>query len=423
VNRQLLSEGAPAADVADAARGVSMKSNPSVVPPVLFLAPPRWYSAHCAARSLAGLGARVHMLRHRGISPSNLSRFCAGTFPAGDNGRPAGDPGRIVSDLQAAGRALGRGTVLIPGTDEWAVFIAEHGEQLAGTFRFPDQPPELVRSLASKDGLREIASKHGFPTPRLHVLRSLRQLPALAEDLVYPVMVKPGVSRPNVEMKAVAHSPAELGEYALALAESQDAPNVIFQEYIPGQDDWTFTGYFDAGSRCLAGFTGRRLRTLPPHMGHTSLGICHGNPELHRLASGFLTEVGYRGIVDAEFRYDERDRVYKVLDVNPRVGGNFRVFVDVGGMDVVRALYLDLTGMPVPPAEPCEGRLWVKEDSDLISFVRLRRAGELDFRSWVRSLKGVDEGATFAISDPLPFLTAMLMVVLDTAGGRLWRRR
>jgi predicted ATP-grasp superfamily ATP-dependent carboligase len=65
----------------------------------------------------------------------------------------------------------------------------------------------------------------------------------------------------------------------------------------------------------------------------------------------------------------------------------------------------------------------VKEDSDLISFVRLRRAGELDFRSWVRSLKGVDEGATFAISDPLPFLTAMLMVVLDTAGGRLWRRR
>jgi predicted ATP-grasp superfamily ATP-dependent carboligase len=103
------------------------------------------------------------------------------------------------------------------------------------------------------------------------------------------------------------------------------------------------------------------------------------------------------------------------------VGGNFRVFLDVGGIDVVRALYLDQTGRPVPPVEPREGRLWVKEDSDLITFVHHRRIGELDFRSWLSSLRHVNEGAIFALRDPLPFITAMAMMAADTLGARLRR--
>src|SRR2546430_13170519 len=140
----------------------NMKSSTaSGLPAVLFLAPPRWYSAHCAARSLGALGARVYMLRHQGISPSNLSRFCAVTFPGGDNGRPLGDPSEIVSQLLAAGAALGEGTILIPGTDEWAVFIADHDEDLKRWFRFPHPPRGLVRALSSKQGLYEVAAKHG----------------------------------------------------------------------------------------------------------------------------------------------------------------------------------------------------------------------------------------------------------------------
>ena len=387
-------------------------------PPLLVLAPPRWYSAHCAARSLAQLGVRVHMLRHRGISPSNLSRWCAGTFPVGENGRPVADPEQVVADLLAAGQILGN-AVLVPATDEWAVFIARHHDRLRDRFRFPSLPAQLAADLASKGGLYRIASLHGCPTPRLTVPRTVGEAVACAETLRYPVMVKPEVSRPGVQAKAVVKDPEELEMRVRAVAESEDAPNVVLQEHVPGDDDWTFAGYFDARARCLAGFTGRRLRTEPPHMGHTSLGVCRSNPELDRIARSFLTRIGYRGIVDAEFRYDPRERAYKVLDVNPRMGGNFRMFVDAGGTDVVRALYLDLTGRQVPAAPPREGRLWAKEDSDLVSFVQMRRDGELDLRSWLRSLRQVDEWATFSLRDPLPFLSAMLLVALDTVEGRL----
>lgn len=390
------------------------------LPPVLFLGPPRWYSALGAARSLGELGIPVFMLAHRGLSPTNVSRYCAGTLPVGDNGRPLGEPARIVSELHDAGGRLGRGTVLVPATDEWAVFIAEHSEDLA-CFKFPRPAAALVAAMASKQGLLELAREHGFPSPRTVAPESLVEALEEARSLDYPVMVKPLLSRPDMEGKAVARDPLELRRFARELAETDDDPNLVFQEFIPGGEDWTFTGYFDGAARCLAGFTGRRLRLSPPHMGHTTLGVCCSNPELEAAASRFISALGFSGIVDSEFRYDRRDGTFKLLDANPRVGGNFRVFLDVGGIDVVRALYLDQTGRPVPPIEPREGRLWVKEDSDLITFVQHRRHGELDLRSWLGSLRQVDEGAIFALRDPLPFVTAMLMMVTDTVGGRLRR--
>ena len=48
-----------------------------------------------------------------------------------------------------------------------------------------------------------------------------------------------------------------------------------------------------------------------------------------------MKEVGYRGILDIGWRYDARDDRYKLLDVNPRLGASFRLFVGKGGMDVL----------------------------------------------------------------------------------------
>ena len=391
---------------------------------MLFLAPPRWHGAHCTMRSLGRLGVRVYALEHRGTSPSNTSRFCAGTVPAGDNGRPIGDAAGIVEDLVRAGRRLGAGTILIAGTDEWAVFVAEHADELAREFSLPRPSADLVARLASKVGLFEIASGYGFPTPRLVVPRSLDHVGEIAPTLTYPVMVKPVVSRPDVDSKAVVSGVAELLDYAGAHAESPHDPNLMFQEYIPGTDAdvWMFTGYFDAQSRCRAAFTGRKLRQCPAHMGHTSLGVAEPNPELVEQATAFLSAIGYRGIVDSGYRFDSRDGTYKILDVNPRVGGNFRQFVSANDLDVVRALYLDLAGMPRQATEQLDGRMWLKEDSDVVAMVQYRRLGELDLKTWLKSLRHIDEGATFALDDPMPFVSAMALVVTDTVAGR-WRRR
>jgi len=162
-------------------------------------------------------------------------------------------------------------------------------------------------------------------------------------------------------------------------------------------------GYFNVRSECLVSFTGKKIRQYPVFHGSTSLGICIENEMVRRTTTEFMKNLGYKGILDIGYRYDARDGQYKLLDVNPRIGSTFRFFVAENGMDVARAMYLDLTGQPVAAGDTVEGRKWLVEDFDIFSALRSWREGRLSLRGWVRSLGGVQEAACFALDDPAPF--------------------
>lgn len=378
-------------------------------------------------RSLGKLGVRVWAAHHHALSPPNSSRYCAGTVAVGFNGRPWPDEELTLSELLAAGRQLGRSTVLIAGSDEWSTFVAQHAAVLAEWFRFPLMPLELVEGLATKDGLYRLATRHDLPTPRMVFPTSRSQAIAEAAALQYPVMIKPIVSRPDVQVKAVVDNARELLDVYRRMEESPDAPNVMYQEYIPGDDSdvWIFNGYFDAESRCLAAATGVKIRQHPARMGIASLGEMRHNQTVIDATCEFLRKVGYRGIVDVGYRYDARDGQYKVLDINPRLGGAFRMFVDKTGMDVARALYLDLTGHGVPRIATFDGRRWINETADIIASTHYHRLDGLGLIGWLRSLRGVREGATWALNDPMPFILALAVLVRETLAGksrRLLRR-
>ena len=98
------------------------------------------------------------------------------------------------------------------------------------------------------------------------------------------------------------------------------------------------------------------MRQFPIHIGAASLGECKWNEDVADITINFMKKIGYRGILDIGYRLDPRDGRYKVLDVNPRVGQSFRLFLAKNGMDVVRTLYLDLTGQEIMyPIIPREG--------------------------------------------------------------------
>jgi predicted ATP-grasp superfamily ATP-dependent carboligase len=369
-------------------------------------------------RTLRPWGVDVYTVRHDSPSIPNASRFCAGTFAVGRNGRSENQPEDVIlKDLLAAGDRLGEGAVLVPGSDEWSVFVARHARELRPAFRFADPPLELVEGLASKRGLYDLASRHGLPTPRIAVTANEQELVAAAEELTFPVMLKPIESRPGRQGLGLVTRREELLDCYRAMG---DPGNVLCQEYIPGtdQDVWVFNGYFDARSRCLAAFTGRKIRQHPAHMGLIALGVCEWNEEVVTLTERFLAAVGYQGVVDIGYRWDRRDGCYKVLDINPRLGGAFRLFVDRNGLDVMRAMYLDLMGRPVPDAEPKDGRKWMLEAGEFLALRHYRRDDGLTLRAWLQSLRGLEEGATFSLRDPLPFLVTLRILVGDTLQPR-----
>ncbi len=106
-----------------------------------------------------------------------------------------------------------------------------------------------------------------------------------------------------------------------------------------------------------------------------------------------------------------------MFDINPRIGSTFRLFVSDTGMDVARALYLDLTGQPIPAGIVRAGRKWLVEDRDLYASLCYWRDRNLSTASWLRSFHGVKELSFVSVDDPRPFFA-----MLRNGVGDLFRR-
>lgn len=369
------------------------------------------------ARSLGRLGVPVYSVDGARLESAFTSRYCRGRFLLDLASRSA------AADLCSIARKVGNRPILMPTTDEACIWLAENEGALRDSFRFPVRDATLVNTLCDKGRMQELASRHGIATAQSVTPRSKDDVAKYVESAVFPVMVKEkggGRLRDRVgASKFILETPRQLFDLCARIDDLEDA-NMMIQEFIPGED-WMFDGYFDARSQCLFGMTGKKIRRFPVRTGVTSLGICLPNREVFETTARFMRAIGYRGILDIGYRRDNRDGSYRVLDINPRIGCTFRLFA-AGEMDVARALYLDLTGQPVPRVEGAAGRKWLVEDFDFFSALRSWREGSLSFGEWMRSFAGVQEAACFALDDPLPFLTMGFIdccQLLDSRRGRV----
>ena len=383
-----------------------------------------------AIRTLGRMGVPVYATTEDRFTPAAVSRYCTGTIRWRTTG--CEDPADLAGGLAEIGRQIGRPAVAVPVDDEAAVLLAEQADELSEYFLFPRlADPGLIRKLASKHELSALGQEHGFAVPRWAFAATPDEVSAFAATAAFPVVVKnaaPWVRRraPAVPGTTVVGSAAEL----IAVASStQEAPALLLQEYIPHQvaEDWIVHLYCDADSNCLALFTGVKTGSWPPNTGATASGIAVPNPALAHQVERFCKAVGFHGVADLDVRFDRRDQQYKLVDFNPRMGNQFRLFETPGGIDVIRAQYLNLTGEPVPPGDQVNGRRIVVEHIHPLSRLGERGSGYRTPSAPGRSTE--TELAWLAPDDPLPFLAMLPRFAppaLSYLTGRLkqsWRRK
>lgn len=363
-------------------------------------------------RSLGRLGVPVYCIDANRFCPAFFSRYCRGTFLWDLHGSPASASLRFVLEV---GRKIGRRSVLIPTSDIATMFVEDHAAALAEHFIFPNRDAGLIRALCSKRDMYLLAKRSNVPAPETSFPQSRTDILEYLASARFPILFKPiyphrALQRLRPWRMALVRTERELLDHYDAL-EDPSAPNVMLQEYIPGADHmtWTFNGYFDEQGECRLAFTGRKLRNFPPYFGQASLAVCENNEDVGKMATRFMTSIGYKGPLDLGFRYDDRDGQYKVIDVNPRIGAMFRLFVGQNGMDVARALYQDMTGQPVTPSLTPEGRKWIVEDVDLFSSIRYYRDGKFSLRQWIESFRAIQETTFLSRDDPRPMLGACLL--------------
>jgi len=225
------------------------------------------------------------------------------------------------------------------------------------------------------------------------------------------VLLKPLPARNDLwrsvasQQKALVVSTAgELTELWGKLARA--GADVLVQEYVPGPESRieSYHAYVDAEGGVVAEFTGRKIRTFPPAMGHSTALTVSDASDVIAAGRDVIERIGLTGVLKADYKRAD-DGSLHLLEINPRFN-LWHHLAAAAGLNIPALVYADLGGERRPPVRGARpGATWSLPWLDLRSV----RAVGGSTRGWLRWLAHCDAVSHIAWDDPLPFL-----------GGKVW---
>ncbi len=315
-----------------------------------------WVNGLAAIRSLGRAGVPVVALDHRPSALGFRSRYATGVVCPDPQ-----DEDAFVGFLAALGEELEGPVPVFPTHDEPLNAIARAAGRLGERFRYPFPPWEALSRIQSKRTQLEAAERAGVAVPRTLAPGSATEARAAADELGYPVLVKPssteGFKRRFRRQAFRCETGAEV-ERAYADAEEYEP---LVQELIPGGADALFTlgSYLDERGEPLGLFCGRKLRQTPPGgIGTCRVGEALWDAEVVDRGLTLLRALRYTGLSQVELKRDARDGGLRLMEINPRLW-QWHSLAAACGVDLPRIAYEHLTGgRPEPASMNGRRRRW-----------------------------------------------------------------
>lgn len=361
-------------------------------------------------RTLGRRGVRVVLVSEGRDGASTFSRYVAEHHVVGD----FGDVPRVLSALEGIARSGPGRPVLIPTADPDLLLVSEHREVLGRQYELVVPSRDIVAQCVDKARFFHFALAAGFTIPKTWCPRDASEVAAIARTSPFPLILKPMLpptwSREPVatlvdHKKALTvHSAAELEERYAAIAAHD--PGMVVQDYVPGRDDrlYSLHVYMNRASEPLGCFTGRKLRTYPTYAGIGCFVESITVPEIIDDGVDMLRRVGYTGLALLQFKRDDRDGSYKLLEINPRTS-SWNLLAAEAGVNLPYIAYRDAIGAPPePPPTQRDGLRYLYLDHDVRAFWDYRRHGDITLAQWLGSLRGPKVYQLFAADDLRPFL-------------------
>jgi D-aspartate ligase len=324
------------------------------------------------------------------------------------------DEAVTVASLLDIGSRLGlNGWILYPTRDELVAAFSRHRSELSQMFRVPTPQWESVQWAWDKRKTYQLACELNIPIPLTCCLADAGQ--PLNVKFPPPFAIKPAIKEHFVYVTKAkawrADSREELDALVRKASEFIDPKELIIQEVIPGggSQQFSYCAFFREG-RAVGKMVVKRRRQHPLQFGRASTYVETVDvPILEEFSERFLRAIDYYGLVEVEYKLDPRDSQYKLLDVNARTWG-YHTLGATAGVDFSSMLYADQLGLPTDESKGKLGIGWVRMTTDIpAAFVGLL-GGDIDFKSYFRSLKTCDVEAVFSPEDLLPGLAEILLV-------------
>jgi predicted ATP-grasp superfamily ATP-dependent carboligase len=247
-----------------------------------------------------------------------------------------------------------RRMVLIPCSDRWVEAAAALPPNLIARFPASIAPRDSIAACLDKGRFAAMLERLGVPHPHTIQLRPGDDVWALSRGLREP-FVKPRDSvafRERYRTKVFRFGTADV--LATFVRDAQVAGlDLMLQEFIPGppSSHYLVEGFVDRTGSVCARFARRRLRMLPEPFGDSTCAVSVRLDEVKEpvaILDRVLAAVEYRGIFNAEFKYDTGEGAFKLIEINPRPWGGMGLSLECG-VNVVEMAYRDALDMRVEP--------------------------------------------------------------------------
>jgi D-aspartate ligase len=324
---------------------------------------------------------------------------------------PGADHANGLSSIINLAKKYGlHGWVLIAAGDQDMRLIAENHTLLSQHFRVATPDWNTIQFAYDKRLTYQRAAELGMDFPASFRLNHADDIEGL--DCRFPVILKPAYRKTADEFTQAKAWKADdrnalrrLFKRAAALV-GNDA--IIVQEWIPGAGEaqYSFAALCERGEAVVS-LVARRGRQHPIDFGRSSTFVeTIDQPEVEELGRRLLKSLNYTGVVEVEFKYDRRDRHFKLLDVN----GRFWTWAGLGlraGIDFPYLAWRQAVGETVSAGRALPGVAWIHMSRDLVAAFQEMRAGNLTLREYLASLRKPLISASFALDDPMPALVEL----------------
>ena len=291
-----------------------------------------------------------------------------------------------------------KGWVVFPTNDFHVKLISLNRDRLQQNLIISTDSWEVIKKFYNKRHTYQLAAGLGIPIPETFFPQAAEDLETI--DIKYPCIVKPAVMvdfYKKVKKKVfICKNPDELKSFYNKALSIIPAEEIIIQEIIPGSCKNQFSACFLYLKQHVNIYLSAcRMRQHPVDFGNaTSYAETMDVPDIRNYAERLLFETNYNGLCEVEFKKDERDGVYKFLEVNPRTWKWHSIanktetpflktyfdFLNGHGIDVIEgyknASFVHwLTDLPVRLTHlikgnkfwnrhltPCENAVWARDD-------------------------------------------------------------
>jgi predicted ATP-grasp superfamily ATP-dependent carboligase len=284
-----------------------------------------------ATRSLGSRQLRVYTADKSRLTPSSFSKFSTRSLRSPD---PLIEPNEYWLWLKETIQ-LYRIDVFFPMDDGTLGIALAHRDELEKICHCVLPTDDSYRIASDKYSTVTLAVNTGVPCPKTWMPEDSNHLAEWLEQFSFPMVIKPRFSSGSRGIRIVNNKAQLIDEYNEI---HTLYPNPLVQEFIPQGERFDVCLLYDKHNQIRCSFVQREIRHFPLDIGPSTVQESVWMPELIEQAKKLLSGIKWCGIIEIEFMRDPRDKVLKLMEINPRFWNSLHLAVQ-SGVDFPFLLY------------------------------------------------------------------------------------